>query len=286
MYIHSNIAPYTPNTVNNGSPKQANQTTNNGFFTTPGRSVSGRLVRNVSPSFSDVWSQPRLFYNSLVPAEQQFLINAIRFETSHITSDVIKSNVLTQLNRVSHDIAVRVASALGMSAPAPDSTYYHNNKTSGVGVYGMPLKKLDGLTVGYLTTVNGSSSSSLRDSLSSSKVALVVVAERLANGVDMTYSAADATGFDAIVVDANADSLLTSTKVGNGTSTLYPAGRPMQILLDAYRFGKPVAADSKVLAAAKIASGQGVYGVGSSVAKDILAGLKTFKFLNRFPIDS
>ncbi|KAJ4304333.1 hypothetical protein N0V88_001946 [Collariella sp. IMI 366227] len=57
------------------------------------------LVRALSPTFDDHWSQPRLFYNSLTPVEQQFLINAIRFETSHVKSATVKQNVLTQLNR-------------------------------------------------------------------------------------------------------------------------------------------------------------------------------------------
>lgn len=130
MYIPLNKAAYTPNTLNNGSPKQANQTVGKGFFTTPGRTASGRLVRAVSSTFADVWSQPRLFYNSLVPAEQQFLINAIRFETAHITSDVVKNNVIIQLNRVSNNLAKRVARAIGVAEPEPDPTFYHNNKTA------------------------------------------------------------------------------------------------------------------------------------------------------------
>lgn len=104
QYIPLNTAAYSPNALNDAAPKQANQTVGRGFFTAPGRTVSGHLVREVSSTFSDVWSQPRLFYNSLIPVEQQFLINAIRFETSQLTSSVVKSNVLIQLNRVSHDL--------------------------------------------------------------------------------------------------------------------------------------------------------------------------------------
>src|SRR6266536_917355 len=114
MFIPLNTAAYTPNTLNNGFPAQANQTTGRGFFTTPGRTASGNLIRAVSPTFADVWSQPRLFYNSLLPTEQQFLINAIRFETSHLTSSIVKQNVIIQLNRISNDIAKRVASVIGV----------------------------------------------------------------------------------------------------------------------------------------------------------------------------
>src|SRR5438105_1768806 len=148
MYIPLNVAAYSPNTVNHGFPKQADQTTGKGFFTAPSRSASGKLLRAVSPTFADVFSQPRLFFNSLIPAERQFLVNAIRFETQHLTSSVIKENVIIQLNRVSNNLAKRVARAVGVAAPAPDATFYHNNKTSAsLGVFGTPLLKLDGLKV-------------------------------------------------------------------------------------------------------------------------------------------
>ncbi|MBE7180992.1 MAG: catalase [Terriglobus roseus] len=287
FFIPSNIAPYTPNTVNDGYPKQADAGPNGkGFFTAPTRYASGRLVRNVSPTFKDVWSQPRLFYNSLVPAEQQFLVNAIRFETSHVTSAVIKKNVIMQLNRISHDIASRVALALGLQAPSPDPTYYHDNKTTGVGVFGTPLKRLDGLLVGYLSTTNTSKgASSIKSALAASNVDLLVVAERLTADVDMTYSASDATSFDAIVVDPGADALLTSN-ASETTSTLFPSHRPLQILIDAYRYGKPVGADASVLLAAGITQGPGVFGSsGANVSGSVLEGLRTFKFLNRFPLD-
>ncbi|KAF2099499.1 catalase-domain-containing protein [Rhizodiscina lignyota] len=285
FFIPSNKYPYTPNTLNNGSPKQANQTVGNGFFTAPNRAASGKLVRSVSSTFSDVYSQPRLFFNSLIPAEQQFLINAMRFEASHITSTVVKQNVLTQLNRVDHDLAVRVGEALGMEAPAPDPTFYHNNKTTDVGTFGTPLKRLDGLSVGYLTTSGSTVASGLQSALSDAKVSLVVVAPTLGSDVGQTYSASDATNFDAVVVDPSADSILMGRT--NTSSTLYPAGRPMQILLDAYRFGKPVAADSAVLAAAGIKSGPGVFGVsGTNLTGNVLEGLRTFKYLNRFTLDS
>ena len=66
-------------------------------MTAPNRSTSGRLVRSVSSTFADVWSQPRLFFNSLTSVEQQFVVNAMRFETSQLTSDIVKQNVLIQL---------------------------------------------------------------------------------------------------------------------------------------------------------------------------------------------
>ncbi|KAF2639907.1 catalase-domain-containing protein [Massarina eburnea CBS 473.64] len=306
MYIPLNTAAYSPNSLNEGSPKQANQTAGRGFFTAPNRSA-GKLVRAKSSSFADVWSQARLFFNSLLPVEQQFVVNAMRFETSQLTSDVVKSNVLIQLNRVSHDIATRVASALGVSAPAADPTYYHDNTTTGVSVSKDPLLKLDGLKVGYLTSNAASgntSTDSLKSALAALKVNLVVVSETLGNGVNQTYSASDASQFDAIIVGDGTGALFTtsnnlansnSTSGYNATtaalSTLYPAGRPLQILQDGYRWGKPVGAvgtGSKAFDAAGIKTGTpGVYGGSdvSALSSDLEAGLKQFKFLDRYPLD-
>lgn len=307
MYIPLNKAAYSPNTLNNGSPKQANQTNGRGFFSAPNRSTGGKLVRAVSSTFADVWSQPRLFFNSLLPVEQQFVVNAMRFETSQLDSEVVKNNVLIQLNRVSHDVAVRVASALGLTAPEEDPTYYHDNTTIGVSAAKDPLLKLDGLKIGYLTSKSVSASNdsvaSIKSTFAQSNVKLVVVAETLGAGINQTYSATDASQFDALIIADGTDSLFsTSNNLANSNSTsgqnatsnpfstLYPAGRPLQIVQDSYRWGKPVAAvglGSKAFDAAGIVAGTpGVYsGEATTLSDDLTAGLKQFKFLDRYPLD-
>lgn len=267
-------------------------------------------MRAVSPTFADVWSQPRLFFNSLLQAEQQMVVNAIRFETSQLKSSVVKNNVLIQLNRVSHDVAVRVASALGMTAPEADPTYYHDNKTVGVSVAKDQLLKIDGLKVGYLAsstaTSSNSSLASIRTAFAGLNVDVVVVAESLADGANQTYSASDASSFDAIIVGDGTDALFASPSSlananstsgapsGNAStnpmSTLYPAGRPLQILQDGYRWGKPVGVvgSSRVaFRAAGIQAGTlGVYaGSATEIVNNLKEGLKTFKFLDRFPVD-
>ncbi|KAJ5435432.1 Catalase mono-functional heme-containing [Penicillium cf. griseofulvum] len=285
-----------------GSPKQANQTVGKGFFTAPDRTASGKLQRTVSTTFEDAWSQPRLFWNSLVAAEQQFIVDAMRFETSNLKSSVVRNNVIIQLNRISNDLATRVAKAIGVNAPKPDDSYYHNNKTANIGAFGQKLTKLDGLKVGLLATVDNPASiaqgAKLQSALSDAGVDVVVVAERFADKVDQTYSASDAVQFDAVVVADGAEGLFGSKSFtslpskGSGASTLYPAGRPLDILLDAFRFGKTVGAlgkGSEALKSGLISSDrEGVYTAGSpedAFVKDIKDGLRTFKFLDRFAID-
>ncbi|CAP68535.1 uncharacterized protein PODANS_7_1610 [Podospora anserina S mat+] len=294
MLIHKNVYPYTPNTLNGGYPLQANQTHGKGFFTAPNRIVDGKLVRALSPTFDDHWSQPRLFYNSLTRVEQQFLINAIRFEASHLKNEQVKKNVLEQINRVSNDVAKRVAVALGLEAPAPDPAFYHNNVTAGLSIFNGTLPTIATLRVGVLASSfnDGSLAQAreLKEQLSKEGVVVTVVGEVLKEGVDQTYSAADATGYDAVVVTDGAEGLLT----GGKNSPLFPAGRPGQILVDSYRWGKPVAAVGENSGQALeqtvgVSRGQDegvVVGEGvEQVVKGVEEGLRVFRYLGRFPVD-
>ncbi|KAI1754374.1 catalase [Xylaria castorea] len=300
--IHKNTAAYSPNTLNGGFPQQANQTTGRGFFTAPSRTASGNLVRGLPSSFDDHWSQPRLFYNSLEPVEQQFLINAIRFETSHLQSTTVKENVLQQLNKISNDVANRVATALGMNAPAPDPTFYHSNTTAGISITNGTLPTIATLKVGILSSITTDSTlalnqaQQLKDRLNASGLVITIVAERLGRNVDKTYSAADATDFDAVVVTAGADAAGVFDLAPRSPSALYPPLRPLQIASTAYLFGKPVGyfggakASQTLQSAGFTANGTnaGVFVSGDldQMVKSIEDGLKTFKFTGRFPLDS
>ncbi|PQE17116.1 Catalase mono-functional heme-containing protein [Rutstroemia sp. NJR-2017a BBW] len=298
-FIPLNTAAYSPNTLNSGSPKQATQSEGRGFFTTPGRSVSGKLVRGISSTFNDHWSQPRLFYNSLFPVEQQFLINAMRFELAQLTSQIVKQNVLIQLNRISHSLAVRVSDVLGLSAPEPDSTYYHDNSTAFVSVFRDSLPSIQGLSVGVLASAGSNVSLAQAAAIvkgfesSGAGVNVQVIAEKLVPGVDTTYSAADAALFDSLIAVEGTEGLFTSNSSISGKvkSTLYPEGRPARILVDGYRFGKPVgflAGGREVMSMVGLrADEEGVYN-GTDVealVASIEEGLKKFKFLGRFALD-
>lgn len=193
-------------------------------------------MRQQPATFADVWSQPRLFYNSLPPVEKQFLVNALKFETSLLTNDVVKKNVLLQLNRVDHEIAVQVASNLDMEAPPVDPTYYHDNVTVGMSVFEQPLQKLDGMKVAILTSSELSPYESVRLRFAASGVDFVVVGETLSAGIDQTYATSDATQYDGVIIDASSAGKFQPIT----HSPHYPSGRPLSVFLDAYRWGKPV----------------------------------------------
>ncbi|KFZ17497.1 hypothetical protein V502_04563 [Pseudogymnoascus sp. VKM F-4520 (FW-2644)] len=307
--IPTNQWAYTPNTLNMGSPMQANQTVGNGFFTSPSRYYSGYLVRESSPTFSDFYTQPRLFYNSLVPAEQQMVVDGLRFELSHVVSLSVRQNVVTALNKVDNDLACRVAAAIGIACPLPDPTYYHNNVTIGVSTF-QPLTNITGLQLAFLASdaypQSITEGRSFAASLTSAGVDVTIVAETLAMGANMTYSAADGSIFDGIVVADGVQGLFSvmsfSTQPYNTTdmpktvfpySSLFPAGRPLQILVDAFKYGKTIGAIGTAAAALTTAdipmTRPGVYVTNSTSTTfidQIKSGLYTFKFLDRFTLDS
>jgi catalase len=269
---------------------QANQTSGRGFFTAPSRTARASLVRQVSGTFADHWSQPRLFYNSLTPVERQFLVNAIRFETGNLKSESVKTRVLAQLNKVSNEVAKRVAEALGMEAPSPEPRYYHSNVTAGISIINSTLPTIATLKVGVLSSIKSlvslQQAATIKKLFAAEDVAVSVIGEALTSDVDTPYAAADASAFDGIIVTAGAEILLNSKL----SSPLYPVGRPMQILVDGYRWGKPLAAiglSSSTLTAIGIPITSGVYvrqDVDSTI-RDFKSGLKKFKFVDRFPID-
>jgi catalase len=289
QYIPTNIAAYSPNTLNYGAPMEANETVGNGYFTSP-RYVAGNLVRELSPTFANHWSQPRMVWNSLTPEEQQIVVNSLRFETSHIVSVTIRQNFINQLNMVDHDLAERVAQVLvDVTVPPPNPTYYNNDTTAYLSIFTNPLPTIEGLNFGILASAYSNESMSYAATLSQQFAELglfvSVVAETLVPGVNLTYSAADAIDFDGLLVTPGAESIFM-----DGTSPLYPLGRPLEIVENSYNFGKPVGAlstASSVFEHLGIYERAGVYFSNStaSLLSDFEAGLKTFKFLDRFPLD-
>lgn len=284
--------PDTPSALSGGVPMQANSTTT-GFMTAPQRQISGNLVRALSPTFNDHWSQPRLFLNSLTQPEQQILVNAIRFETSNVKSAVVRQNILNQLNMISNDLAVRVSTALGLTAPGPNPAFYHDNVTQGVNIFGVPLPTVATLTVGILaTTANPTSiqqAQALQARFAQDGVVASIVGEVQAPGINQTYSQSDASNFDGLIVAQGAETLFSPFQ----SSTLFPLGRPAQLLLDSYRWGKPVGAmgsGSAAFTQVGVPTTPGVFltnatGDANAMVTQFEGGLSQFKFLDRFPID-
>ena len=236
--IRRNIHPCTVNTLNNGFPKPATQNAGRGYISAPARKIiDATYVRATSPTFLDYWSQPRLF-QSMSPTEKPLVINAARFELAKVSSETVRKAVIAQFNRISNDLAKRVRTALGLPAPAPDTSYYHS-KTSDVSTYGTPLPTIKTLTVAILANASSHSSLSQAATIATGLKAKGAVLKILGQlGVDATYSTAHAAPFDGIIVADGTDDLFSKKA---SSATLYPPGRPTEIVRGAFLFAKPIA---------------------------------------------
>lgn len=106
----------------------------------------------------------------------------------------------------------------------------------------------------------------------------------MSEDVGATYSTSDAVLYDAVVAADGTKEVFTKG------SSLYPVGRPAQILRDAFNYGKPVGAvgDGRTGFESVSPSQPGVYFVSDAneLANKVEEGLKTFKFTDRFPLDN
>jgi catalase len=292
QYIPINVAAYSGSTLGSGSPMPANQTQGKGFFTAPQRKiVDANYIRQISPTFLDYWTQPRLFWNSLLPIEQQSIVDGARLELSKVRSESTRKAALVQFNRIDHGLAKRVAAVLGMEAPAADETFYHNNSTANMSVFRKTLPTAKGMRVAILASTDSKQSikqgTALKNALKELGISGLVIAETLVPGVDGLYATENAALYDAAVVVDYAKKLLSTSASAPHRPT--PA---FSIVSDAYHFGKPIAVlgnNARALQKSGIAKqGEpGVYAQSNvqALAMKLEGGLKTFKFLNRFPVD-
>jgi catalase len=106
---------YEPNTVGGGCPFQAGAKM--GGFVTAMEQMQGVKARDRNDSFTDHFTQARVFYLSQTKTEQQHIIDAIQFELLHCTIDAIKERVIGVLQNVDKDLANRIAEGIGVKTP-------------------------------------------------------------------------------------------------------------------------------------------------------------------------
>lgn len=115
LQIDSTVANYEPNSISGNWPREVAEAAQGGGFATYGEAVSGNKIRERSASFADYYSQPRLFWLSQTPAEQDHIVGAFSFELGKVSRIYIRERVLDLLTRVDRDLAKRVAANLGIT---------------------------------------------------------------------------------------------------------------------------------------------------------------------------
>src|SRR5690606_36125651 len=114
-----------------------NELANNTPYTTPPQKggyleypkrVEGRVGRWRSKSFDDVFSQVRIFWNSLTPIEKQHTIDGFSYQLGKVVSESVRQRNVDLLVNVDKGLADIVADNIGVSRPSgnhvPVSTSY------------------------------------------------------------------------------------------------------------------------------------------------------------------
>jgi catalase len=114
MSLQPGRVAYEPNSLDPDAPRESAHR----GFTTSARAVTGPTLRARSESFSDHYSQARLFYQSITPPEQKHLANALTFELSKVETEAIRLRMLGHLLLIDRTLADTVIAALGAEGKA------------------------------------------------------------------------------------------------------------------------------------------------------------------------
>ncbi|MCB5188892.1 catalase HPII [Methylobacillus caricis] len=120
--INKGQASYEPNSIDGGWPLETPPAAKDGGFESYYERIDAHKVRERSPSFSDHFSQPRLFYRSLSPHEQSHVADAYSFELGKVKRKYIRERVVNEiLANIDLELAGTVAKNLGIAPPKKPS---------------------------------------------------------------------------------------------------------------------------------------------------------------------
>ena len=155
MAVPKGRANYEPNSLARaGEEAGAREDPAGGYKTFPSQE-EGPKLRVRPESFADHYSQARLFFRSMDPAEQAHIASALVFELSKVSLKHIRVAVLANLRNVDESLATRVADGLAMDLPPASKTaapVLDMDPSPALRIIRGPLEKhtLEGRTVGIL----------------------------------------------------------------------------------------------------------------------------------------
>ncbi|NIJ13123.1 catalase [Saccharomonospora amisosensis] len=238
LRINRGQTSYYKNTLGGGCPAIADGSA----FSHYAEKVEGHKIRKRSESFKDYYSQATLFWNSMSEVEAEHIVAAFRFELGKVEHKQIRARVVEHLNRVDHDLAVRVARGVGVQPPADEVTPNHGRSSPALSQLNAPMDRADTRKVAVLAAegVDGPGTRRLVEALDRHGVVAEVLApvDGELPGADGGVSADWALNtmasvlYDAVVVASGPDS----------AATLARDGYAVHFVTEAYKHAKPVAA--------------------------------------------
>ncbi|WP_407307359.1 catalase HPII [Acinetobacter sp.] len=123
-FVHRGGASYEPDSIDNNWPVETPAAAQGGGFESYQERVDGNKIRDRSESFSDHFSQTRLYYQSLAPHEQKHVVDAYTFELGKVQRLHIREREVKEiLANVDLDLAQQVGKNLGIEVPDTDKTF-------------------------------------------------------------------------------------------------------------------------------------------------------------------
>ncbi|MBA1203915.1 catalase HPII [Pseudomonas capeferrum] len=248
-------ASYEPNSIDGGWPKETPPAAQDGGFESFHERIDAHKIRQRSESFSDHFSQARLFFQSMSPNEQQHIIKAYSFELGKVEREHIRAREVNEiLANIDLKLAAAVAENLGLPAPtagtvqvkqmslAQSPALSQMNHPGTIGIKGRKVALLvangvDGASVDKL--VKALEAQSAKVLLLGPSSAPVKTADGKALPVDASMEGMPSVMFDGVWVPAGQASL----------EALGKSGLAKHFLLEAYKHLKPMglAAQGKTL---------------------------------------
>ncbi|CAK7007669.1 MAG: Catalase HPII [Desulfovibrio sp.] len=225
-------ANYEPNSISGNWPRETPPAAKEGGFATHPAKVEGGKIRERSPSFSDYYSQPALFWASQTEPEKAHIIGALSFELSNVARPYIRERMVDHLCRINRDLAKGVAENLGIEITAEQATYELPKPVNGLkdgdptlSLYASGEQVIKSRRVSVLVAdgVCGDCVNAVKNALMKEGVHPQVLAPRLGavktkQGkevmVDGTFKANPSLFFDAVIVPCG-DSLKTLMEDGD-----------------------------------------------------------------------
>ncbi|MET3663949.1 catalase [Caulobacter sp. 1776] len=280
-------ANYEPNSLaetagEEGGPRECPVTGFKTFPTAEGENEQGDKLRIRPASFADHYSQARLFFRSLDPAEQAHLASALVFELSKVGIEAVRTRMMSNLVNVDPDLAERVGAGLNMAVPKASKAavpVQDLDPSPALRIVNGPRAPQDikGHVIGVLVA-DGSDAKAvdkLKAAIKKAGAVAKVIAPKIggAKGADGTLIPADGqlAGTPSVTVDAIA--LVLSE---DGCAALLKEAAAVQFVMDAFGHLKAIGATDAakpLLDKAGVEPDEGVVGLGDDF---IAAAAKRF----------
>jgi catalase len=250
MAVPKGRANYEPNSlIKAGEEGGAREDPEKGYKTFPAEE-QGQKLRIRPESFADHYSQARLFFRSMDPAEQAHIASALVFELSKVSLEHIRVQVMANLRNVDETLAQRVADGLAMDLPeaAPTAAPVLDMEPSpALRIIRGPreLHTLEGKTVGILIAdgTDAGELSTLKDAIKAAGGNAVTIAPKVGKVPlsDGSKIAADAQLFGQPSVTVDACAVILSEEAA---AKLVKEGAAVQWVMDAFGHLKAIGANA------------------------------------------